>query len=664
MQDSRAALDFIHDWRHSAKGKVTRDEDSGDFWTGSIKLRRVINEQGSIATDQYAAAPRFQKRKNINRAIYNDMPEVMQYYGGPERDRYLRNKGLSRNTDNTLGEQSWFVGQAENDLYLETFKQSMKELYTAQKSAALSMGFKDKYKFEPLETRNITSNYVHGTDRGYEDYMNTAGAIEDKYGYEDFRFLNMVKTNGWYHLYTDNSWEIPELRTAQDLHAELLDIEEAGDAQYAGTEHYRNTQQRQYLSTKAITRYWAQKIDGLGGGPQLLDAMQTAEKQEYSPETPHSKAHYPINGPPAFWQPGDDLNDEHGMGLGWHYGSDPGVQDAIDPEWSQAVEDTDKRHRERAMELYQAWGIAGDGANDPDFIAGRFGGDFMKYWEATGRDAPYEDGVQQVWDQGKMEWVAPEEPEEAKGPEYTGPELDMLKQEWEQGGAFADVPIPGADFPEREGWHYSQLENVIVAPDGTKFSPVGDNTRIFLHEQELLDAAAAAEQKKVDDQKAEDEAAAEQEKAAHEAATEQQKAEDEQKAADEQKKTDDAQKAADEQKAAEDAAKAAEDAAAAQKVIDDAAAAKKAAEDAAAQADEDTAAAQDTDQDTPGPVYTFHHGEQFHFHHDTTVPLHIPGTSKTQSQVPKTMPKNILDFDPEEDEMGSADAWIGGHIDG
>ena len=96
----------------------------------------AFNEQGSIATDQYAAAPRFQKRMNINRAMYNDMPEVMQYYGGPERDRYLRNKGLSRNTDNTLGEQSWFVGQAENDLYLETFKQSMKELYTAQKAAA------------------------------------------------------------------------------------------------------------------------------------------------------------------------------------------------------------------------------------------------------------------------------------------------------------------------------------------------------------------------------------------------------------------------------------------------------------------------------------------------------------------------------------------------
>ena len=262
MQDSRAAIDMIHDWKHSAKGGVSRGDE--DFWEGSILLRRVVNEQGSIGTAPWAAAPRLMPLQNSNRVSYADMPEVLQYYGGPKRDSYIRSKGLSRNTDDWGGAgnpQSWFGGQAENNFYIEQFYSHMKMLYASQKAAATTMGFKDRYHFDALSSDEVAAKYP------------------DQAGY-----LNMINANGWYHMYLDNSWDMPEIKTAQQLHDELLDIEEAGDAEHIGSTHYRNSQQQEYLAQKAIVRYWAQKIDGLGGGPQLLSALQGSE--EY------------VNGPP------------------------------------------------------------------------------------------------------------------------------------------------------------------------------------------------------------------------------------------------------------------------------------------------------------------------------------------------------------------------------
>jgi hypothetical protein len=77
---------------------------------------------------------------------------------------------------------------------------------------------------------------------------------------------------------------MPDITTAEQLHAELLDIEEAGDMSHSGTRHYRNTAQQHYLAQKAIVRYWAQKIDGLGGGPQL--AQTWYDNAEYN-NAPH-----------------------------------------------------------------------------------------------------------------------------------------------------------------------------------------------------------------------------------------------------------------------------------------------------------------------------------------------------------------------------------------
>ena len=69
--------------------------------------------------------------------------------------------------------------------------------------------------------------------------------------------------------YQDNAWEYGELDTADQLKDALRKIEESGDSEYAGTEHYRSADQRSYLSQKAYARYLHSKINQFGGADYL-----------------------------------------------------------------------------------------------------------------------------------------------------------------------------------------------------------------------------------------------------------------------------------------------------------------------------------------------------------------------------------------------------------
>ena len=584
IQDSRAALDFVHDYRHSPSGQVSGP--SGDFWTGSIELRRVVEEQGSFGVKPGAAGPRFQQ-ENTGRPAFYDMPTDLS---DEDRAAYIRNTGLTRNDAMWDYNKSNFEEQNENKYYLDVFKKELKNLYTAQSAAATSMGFKKLYK-NPLPSDEAQQ---HG---------------------DDFWWMNMIESgkggNAWAHLYHDNSWDMPDITTAEQLHAELLDIEEAGDISHSGTRHYRNTAQQHYLAQKAIVRYWAQKIDGLGGGPQL--AQTWYDNAEYN------------NAPPPFWQEGDNAGDDiEKYSLGWHYGSED-VENPIDGVQAGYTDFEKQKDDEiqQAMSGYDAWGITG-GVNDPDFVSGRWDGDYEAYWESTGRDAPlvlnHETGeyVPMVWDPKENDWVPPEVETEqpdlggdlgqeervltgkdvTKEPDFGEPlpEAEELQSDWVDswggGESQADAPV---------GW--TIINEFAYAPDGTKFDLY--DPALWDYDDELK-AAAAAEQKAAD---AADDTEAK--KAARQAARE---------------------AARDAKKAANAAA-----AAAAQKAADDAAAAQKAADDAAAQKAADAAAAQQTSQTTQGvevevpdhsdvSVYTYHHEDQFDFHHDSTVPHHIPTT--------------------------------------
>ena len=425
QQDSRAALDFIHDYRHSASGSV--DRASGDFWEGSIQLRRLVNEQGAVGSAQWDAAPRL-LNQNYGRPAYWDMPE------GSDVGEYVRNMGLSKSN---VSAKSYFDGQAENGFYLDQFKEELAKLYTSQEAAANAMGFKDRYKTGP----------------DYDSYK------EQTEHPNDFWWKNMIDENGWARLYHDNSWDMPDVKTAKQLHDELLDIEEAGDSEYIGTQHYRNTAQQHYLAQKAIVRFWAQKVDGLGGGPQL----QYVWNQNPS---------YYANAPPPFWQEGD--SEDATYSSGWHYGGDD-VKNPIEgvAEYAQSSEDEMLQNVQQAMDGYDAMGIT-QGAGDPDYVAGRWD-DYTSYWESTGRPIPDVDGVPQVWSEKYEKWVAP------SGIEDTGFRLP----EWGQEDTSPGFDI-GGGIPE--GW--TMQGEYAVAPDGTLWDP-HDDLHMFPYDDDLQAKAEA-----------------------------------------------------------------------------------------------------------------------------------------------------------------------------
>ena len=116
-----------------------------------------------------------------------------------------------------------------------------------------------------------------------------------------------LENEGIYRFYTDSNWQMPEMDSADTLHKELLDIEEAGSS---SGEHYRTTAQQAYLSQKAIVRYWKTYIDNLGGGNDLVDIYKDAEG-EYSTTDQNGWM------PAPFWQRGDGDGTMGSLGL--HY---------------------------------------------------------------------------------------------------------------------------------------------------------------------------------------------------------------------------------------------------------------------------------------------------------------------------------------------------------
>ena len=422
--DSRDASDMIHDYRHSQSGKV--DRASGDFWEGSIKLRRLINEQRHLGDAQWAASARY-TRKNFDgvRASYWDLPEGVyekaQAGDWTELDKWTRAKGRDTAED-----------AVQNDYYLEQFRKELDNLLVAQKQAASSMGFKEKYNFD----------------------MSKHADMPDSESW----YMSRVNNDGWSGMYLDNSWQIPEMRTADQLHDELLDIEEAGDPQYMGTSHFRNTQQQQYLAQKAIVRYWAKKLDTVGAGADVASAYHDV-----------SYANVPI----AFWQEGDDPDSKYGLGL--HLGADEGIRFHGQTHTESPTLAEDSKVVEAlgtnigtAMQGLEKYGVIG-GINDPDFVAGHYK-DFETYWHESGKRAPQivnpETNIveDKVWDADAKVWRAPwEEPPKAEA--YTPKDHEVAHDDWTPPTFDDGTP----DIPP--DWTYNRTTGFATAPDGSSWDP-------------------------------------------------------------------------------------------------------------------------------------------------------------------------------------------------
>jgi hypothetical protein len=157
IMDSRSAIDMIHDYRHSPSGKVGRPKEGGDFWEGSIKLRRLVNEQEKLGDDQWAASARYTRAhgKDEYRANYVDMPDDVYYLA--QMGDYTRLDKWTR----AVGRDNW-AHNSQNDYYMEQFNNELQNLFKAQKQAASSMGFQQRYNFD-MDKHPTCPSPSHGT---------------------------------------------------------------------------------------------------------------------------------------------------------------------------------------------------------------------------------------------------------------------------------------------------------------------------------------------------------------------------------------------------------------------------------------------------------------------------------------------------------------------
>ena len=434
IQDARRAFDMINDYRWSPAGAMVSDKYGQAEFEGSTKLRRIFREGGSLDDGEVR---HWRGTENSGRNKFDDvrtwgLSTAMHKmtFLHPWKDSYT--------------DQSNFGAQEESQVFLDTFKTELAMLYKLQKAAAKSKGFDKTYRREPGTGWATETDPVAATN---------AMALEN---------------DGIYRLYTDSNWQMPELNTAEALHLELLDIEEAGSA---SGEHYRTTAQQAYLSQKAIVRYWKTYIDDRGGGNELLDLYKDAET-DYSTIDKNGFL------PPPFWQRGDG---DGTMGtLDMHFGTEPdsgvffpdiigNTGAGLRKHYAQSQEWNDATLSLVAdqMEYLDTHAFV-TGENDPDYIAGNWGGRYQDYFLSTGAAIPQftdAEGAHDLeWRLGA--WRKPEIAALAEMPEFeeSGEHIDIGGGDQWGAGALN----MGSGYTEIEG-----AEGYSIDADGAFWDPDG-----------------------------------------------------------------------------------------------------------------------------------------------------------------------------------------------
>ena len=180
-------------------------------------------------------------------------------------------------------------------------------------------------------------------------------------------------------MYQDNTWAFGPLDTAQQLHGALELIEESGDGQWAGTQHYRSTAQRSFLAQKAYTRYLYSKIDKLGGLPYLNGDTNPNENfwESLPRDNDKDRVQY-SDGTKVQWGRNPMYSELDDQGDSWTTYPPPG-RSVTALGGSGAY---DKRSNINWEYVLHDAGVLGDDPlKDPDYVAGRFKGidDWMEY---------------------------------------------------------------------------------------------------------------------------------------------------------------------------------------------------------------------------------------------------------------------------------------------
>ena len=249
LDDLRQSMDFMQDYRYSDDGQLQTSNFGENEFEGSRALRDAVNSGG------YLGHP-----------VWEDALEGGYYEQGsrPQGWDSLMTEGMKNN----------FKGLPEMKVLTDAYVTAMNDLYASQKLAGTSMGYNDLYG------RSAAENWLPAFHEG-DERVDPGRRLGQKYDFPLFESASVgadyvdpqdgatnisraTKDNGW-ALYQDNTWRFGSLDTAKQLHDAISLIEESGDSSYAGTMHYRSSDQRSYLAQKAYTRYLYAKMEKLGG---------------------------------------------------------------------------------------------------------------------------------------------------------------------------------------------------------------------------------------------------------------------------------------------------------------------------------------------------------------------------------------------------------------
>jgi hypothetical protein len=333
--DVRKALEFMGDYRGSPVGGIATEDYGENTTPASEGYRKAV---GGVAN----------KGGWWNRYLPEDLKP-----GGQRRalDPMLRSQGsipqgLTYEEVGANGAKSF--GDVAGNVYLaKTFYKALDQLMRTRNAAGKSMKFDQKYDF--------------GTP----------------------------KPQG-HKYYSDGTWEFGRLDSAAALKNQLMMVEESGDSEWAGTEHYRNSNQRAYLAQKAYCRYLYETINALGGSDYMEMRhvnINTGTRADSGNNwiSPQEQIDGEYASRALLYSAADDADNTIPVFESNAYGKHQDFETTL---YSKGG-----LHRDQQLEELRAQGLLNDVSDDPDYVAGRYDG-IEDYRIATGDtdDMPFDMG--------------------------------------------------------------------------------------------------------------------------------------------------------------------------------------------------------------------------------------------------------------------------------
>ncbi|MCX8213875.1 MAG: hypothetical protein OTJ97_05110, partial [SAR202 cluster bacterium] len=390
LQDLRSTLEFMQDYRYSTDGSIRNTDHGKDMFEGSRKLRRLVNDG-----DNFLGSRPGHEYQGIRHEDKGSWMWENTGLGDAHKmnEHWLQKNGRLNGATPEEMQQSGLkhFGHLEEQRFItDSYRDAREQLVRLQKAAGNSMHFDDKYAHANTIWRlpGQAEVYPYFQGRGAIPYVQDQFGNKLDAGISDYVSL---KNSSWV-MYQDGSWEFGDLDTADQLEAALRQIEESGEGEHLGTEHYRSGAQRSYLAQKAYTRYLYSKINQMGG----IDYLHSNAKLNQSDADLFASANFGLD--PAYSR-ADDANLPPGS-----YGNT--IKHRDDYENSKLAQKGNYYIPEENMqEDHEAWlreaGFIGDGIDDPDFAAGRFkdAAAWNKYWsidpEVPEGEEPWDDVLQQ-----------------------------------------------------------------------------------------------------------------------------------------------------------------------------------------------------------------------------------------------------------------------------